>query len=246
LEAKKEMSNLFDKIMDGLKKFSENLANGDTGSKTCGIPKLDILFKPINDTNTNTHIVILRRKKTPQIESFITAYKRAASEYGKVFFNNFAKYPSGKEEDDVYEAFEDIHILRADDYSLGIAGWLPKLPLQYTSFIASQAHPMLHDAAFALAKENGSDSHSINVSPAHVVVAAWMKKCDEIFDNLPKVFETKQPIKVYYKGDMLKLSIFFFFFLSRLGCNVLIEPDPYTDIDTLLLDLPQYIKIDVV
>ena len=221
------MSNLFDKIMDGLKKFSENLANGDTGSKTCGIPKLDILFKPINGTNTNTH-------------------KRAASEYGKVFLNNFAKYPSGKEEDDVYEAFEDIHILRADDYSLGIAGWLPKLPLQYTSFIASQAHPMLGDAAFALAKENGSDSHSINVSPAHVIVAAWMKKCDEIFDNLPKVFETKQPIKVYYKGDMLKLSIFFFFFLSRLGCNVLIEPDPYTDIDTLLLDLPQYIKIDVV
>ena len=239
------MGNLFNKIMDEVKKFSNDVLNGDTGSKTCGIPKLDILFKPLEDGNTNTHIVILM-KKNPQIESFITAYKRAASEYGKVFYNNFAKYPSGNEEDKVYEAFEDIHIMRRDDYSLGIAGWLPEISLQYTSFIAEQAHPMLGDAAFALARENGEKSNTINVTPAHVIVAAWMKKCMEIFHNIPKVFKTKELQKVYYKGDLLKVSIFFLFFLSRLGCNILIEPDSHTDVDFILKDLPKYIKVDVI
>ena len=239
------MGNFFNKIMDEVKKFSKDLINGDTGSRTCGIPKLDILFKPICDGNSNSHIVILK-KKNPQIESFVTAYKKEASEYGKVFYNNFAKYPTYVEENKVYEAFEDIHILRPDEYKLGIAGWLPELPLEYTSLIAEQAHPMLCDAAMALSRENGSGGNSIDVGPAHVIVAAWMKKCMEIFVNIPKFFETKQLQKVYYKGDMLKLSIFFLFFLSRIGCNILIEPDSNTNIDYILQDLPKYIKVDVI
>ena len=183
------MSNLFNKIMDEVKNFSNQILNGDTGSKTCGIPKLDILFKPIGNGNSNSHIVILK-KKNPQIENFVTAYKNAASEYGKIFNNTFAKYPASFEENKVYDAFEDIHILRPDEYKLGIAGWLPELPLEYTSLIAEQAHPMLCDAAFALSRENGSGGNSIDVGPAHVIVAAWMKKCMEIFVNIPRFFET--------------------------------------------------------
>ena len=239
------MGNLFNKILDEVKNFSNQLLNGDTGSKTCGIPKLDILFKPICDGNTNSHIVILK-KKNPQIEAFVTAYKKAASEYGKVFNNTFVKYPSMTEEEKVYTAFEDIHILRSDEYKLGIAGWLPELPLEYTSLIAEQAHPMLGDAAYALARENGSAGNSIDVGPAHVIVASWMKKCMEIFVNIPKFFETKQLQKVYYKGEINKLTIFFLFFLSRVGCNILIEPYPEIDVNYVLNNLPNYIKVDVV
>ena len=231
--------------MDEVKNFSNRLFDVDTGSKTCGIPKLDILFKPIGDGNSNSHIVILK-KKNPQIEDFVTAYKKAASEYGKVFYDNFANYPTSVEESKVYEAFEDIHILRPDEYKLGIAGWLPELPLEYTSLIAEQAHPMLCDAALALAREKGVGENSIDVSPAHVIIAAWMKKCMEIFRNIPRFFETKHLQKVYYKGGMTKLSIFFLFFLSRVGCNILIEPDSRTDIDYILNGLPKYIKVDVV
>lgn len=237
------MSNAFDDIVDFIKMFFNN--NEDSGSKTCGIPQLDILFLPVSDTNRSAHIVILK-KKSPQIEKFINAYKKEASKYGKIFNNTFASYPTSAEEDKVYQAFEDIHLLRKDEYALGIAGWLPELPLESTSLIAEQAHPMLFDASYLLAQESGNDTSSVDITPTHVVIAAWMKKCMELFLNIPKLFKTKQIQKVYYKGGMKKLSIFLFFFLTRIGCNVLIEPDSNTNIDNILANLPEYIKVDVI
>ncbi len=239
------MSNFFSKFMNKLNKIRNGFVNDDSETRICGIPELDILFAHISENNKNAHIVILK-KKSPQIEDFIIGYKKAASRYGKVFNNNLSQEPTSNEANKICEAFEDVHILRKHEYSAGIANLLSELPSNITSFIANQAHPMLCDAAYALALENGSDTSSIDISPTHFIIASWMIKSVDLFFNIPNLFETKKLQNVYYKGKINILSIFFFFFLSRIGCNVLAEPDSNINTDRLLSILPQYIKVDII
>lgn len=225
---------------------SDNSVNEEAMLEPIGIPQLDILLKPLDDSNPSTHIVILKNK-TPEIQRFVDGYKNKASKEGKVIFNLFDKYPDSElDEDKYFDTFEEIRIMRPEEYSLGILGWLPELPIQDTSYIAQQAHPMLFQAASAYYKEKGKSSQSIDITPTNIIITSWMRTCIDILKKMSRVYETRKPNLIYYNGEVKKLGIYFSFFLSRMLSNVLIEVGANTNIDQLLSDLPQYIKVDVI
>ena len=234
-------------FIDFVRKIIDSLF-GKQGSKSCGIPKLDILYKKIGKDNPYSHIVILK-KKSSEIDKFLIAYKTEALKYGKIFESTFAQFPKDYG-NTVSKAWEDIHMLRKDEYRLGMAGWLPECPIEYTSFIADHVHHWLNGNTYNVYCEEKMgyvpNSNSIELYPIHEIFCLWLKESREIINNIPTFVQTQEPQKVYYRGSLKKLSIYFLFILSRLGCNIIIEPSPNTDINKLLYGIPNVIKIDIV
>lgn len=231
------MTNFFNKL-------SEFGKNSSFTCKPCGNPMLDALLKKIDENNKNTHILLIKNKNT-QINEFIVDFRKEAEHYGKVLFNTFADYPDESKKQQMYDAFEDIHILRFDEFNLGMAGWLPAYSLEITSFVSNVIFPILHQACAMLAEEKGDNSHSIDVWEGYAIMCYWLRECTEILDNIPKFFDSKIPQKVYYKGKIKRVSLCFLYFLSRIGCSVIIDPNSNIELDNILQYMPKYMNIEI-
>lgn len=206
----------------------------------CGIQQLDDMLDP---AITKPGVIFLKTKNQ-KIEQFVENYKKEALKFGKVFEGIFSKYPSQGELDYVYDHFEDLHILRREEYNLGIAGWLPQLSLGQTSYIGRKAFGIMFDAASAWTREQGKDTGSIDVSPANAIICAWLRESIDIFENLGRVVEEKHTQKIYYKGPIKAVAMYYFVFLTAFGCDVLVDMDPSQEEPlTWVSQLPENMRV---
>ena len=210
--------------------------------KKCGIPQLDALLDP-NDKSAKARVIFLKTKNS-QTEQFVADFKNEASNFGKIFEGTFGKYPSQGELDYIYDHFEDLHILRREEYNLGIAGWLPQLSLGQTSYIGRKAFGIMFDAASAWTREQGKDTSSIDVSPANAIICAWLRESIDIFENLGRVVEENRTQKIYYKGPIKAVAMYYFVFLTAFGCDVLVDMDPSQEEPlTWVSQLPENMRV---
>ena len=206
----------------------------------CGIQQLDDMLDP---AITKPGVIFLKTKNQ-KIEQFVENYKKEALKFGKIFEGTFGKYPSQGELDYVYDHFEDLHILRREEYNLGIAGWLPQLSLGQTSYIGRKAFGIMFDAASAWTREQGKDTSSIDVSPANAIICAWLRESIDIFENLGRVVEEKHTQKIYYKGPIKAVAMYYFVFLTAFGCDVLVDMDPSQEEPlTWVSQLPENMRV---
>ncbi len=223
---------------------STNKTNVDSSKLTLdeksGMQLLEDLLDP---TKLKASVVFLK-SKNPKIEQFVENYKKEALKFGRIFEGIFSKYPSEDELEEAYRNFRGTHILEFDSYKFVVSVRLRDLPAEKSLYIAKKAYGVLVAAGSALSKEQGKNKLGGSISDANAIICTWMKECGDIFENLARVLEEKHTQKIYYKGPIKAVAMYYFIFLTAFGCDVVVDLDPSDEAPlTWISQLPENMRI---
>ena len=205
---------------------STNKTNVDSSKLTLdeksGMQLLEDLLDP---TKLKASVVFLK-SKNPKIEQFVENYKKEVLKFGRIYEGIFSEYPSDIELEKALNHFRGLHILEFDSYKFGVSRWLPSLSVEQGEYIARKAFGVLVNAGSELGREQGNNKVSGNISKANAIICTWMKESIDVFENLKRVLEEKHTQKIYYKGPIKAVALYYFIFLSAFGCDVVVDLDP--------------------
>ena len=226
---------------------STNKTNVDSSKLTLdekgGMQLLEDLLDP---TKLKASVVFLK-SKNPKIEQFVENYKKEVLKFGRIYEGIFSEYPSDIELEKALNHFRGLHILEFDSYKFGVSRWLPSLSVEQGEYIARKAFGVLVNAGSELGREQGNNKLGGNISQANAIICTWMKESIDVFENLKRVLEEKHTQKIYYKGPIKAVAMYYFIFLSAFGCDVVVDLDPSQEEPiTWASKLPENMRIVVI
>ena len=205
---------------------STNKTNVDSSKLTLdeksGMQLLEDLLDP---TKLKASVVFLK-SKNPKIEQFVENYKKEVLKFGRIYEGIFSEYPSDIELEKALNHFRGLHILEFDSYKFGVSRWLPSLSVEQAEYIARKAFGVLVNAGSEFGREQGNNKLGGNISQANAIICTWMKESIDVMENLKRVLEEKHTQKIYYKGPIKAVALYYFIFLSAFGCDVVVDLDP--------------------
>ena len=223
---------------------STNKTNVDSSKLTLdeksGMQLLEDLLDP---TKLKASVVFLK-SKNPKIEQFVENYKKEVLKFGRIYEGIFSEYPSDIELEKALNHFRGLHILEFDSYKFGVSRWLPSLSVEQGEYIARKAFGVLVNAGSEFGREQGNNKLGGNISQANAIICTWMKESIDVFENLKRVLEEKHTQKIYYKGPIKAVALYYFIFLSAFGCDVVVDLDPSQEEPlTWVSQLPENMRV---